>query len=301
MTRHAEQFNGREGETATLLWRFLVNSNLCVIGFAPRHLNRWAYYLVAMLKIPISIFLIFCGVLSISAQHKNVPLDTRKTVRVDETKPAIYLEFVKIGTCRHAESFTTLTENPCESKRTDIKVDTFEAVWLRLRNNSRWAIELKAGNIYSSPKTEGYGLQDGRGRAGITDGVEMDIEYDVEAERGYDRIETENGTEYKFIDVQAPYIKRMGVSFQVFLPPGRSVIFAVKREYLAKYLSVFVQYVYEWETSEKITAFEEPKHRVYFSNYKLEKALEKLKPYAQQINGREGETASLLSMALVKF
>ena len=280
--------------------RLSFNSKLRGGGFAPRHLNRWAYYLVVMLKFLIIILLIICGASSVSSQRRNVPLDTRKTVRIDDKKPAVYLEFVKIGTCRHAESFTTLTENPCESKRTDIKVDTFEAVWLRLRNNSRWAIELKAGNIYSSPKTEGYGLQDGRGRAGITDGVEMDIEYDIEAERGYDRIETANGTEYKFIDIQAPYIKRLGVSFQVFLPPGRSVIFAVKREYLAKYLSVFVQYVYEWETSEKITAFEEPKHRAYFSDYKLEKALEKLKPYAQQINGREAETATFLKTSLVK-
>ena len=35
-----EQIIGREGETATFLSRFLVNSNLRVGGFAPRHLNR---------------------------------------------------------------------------------------------------------------------------------------------------------------------------------------------------------------------------------------------------------------------
>ncbi len=40
MPRHAEQFNGREGETATLLSRSLVNSELCEGGFAPRHLKR---------------------------------------------------------------------------------------------------------------------------------------------------------------------------------------------------------------------------------------------------------------------
>ena len=37
----AEQFNGREGETATLLSRCLLNSGLRVFGFAPRHLNRY--------------------------------------------------------------------------------------------------------------------------------------------------------------------------------------------------------------------------------------------------------------------
>ena len=38
--RTAQQINGREGETATLLSRFLVNSNGLGGGFAPRHLNR---------------------------------------------------------------------------------------------------------------------------------------------------------------------------------------------------------------------------------------------------------------------
>lgn len=234
-----------------------------------------------MLKYLISLLLVLGSAATVTSQRKAVP-DTRKSVRVDEKKPTIYLEFVKVGTCRHAESFTVLTENPCQSKRKDIMINTFDAVWLRLRNNSRWSIELKAGNIYPSPKTDGYDLQDGRAVSGIADSVEMDIEYDVEAERGYERVETEKGTEYKLIDVQAPYIKRLGVSYRVFLPPGRSVILAVKREYLAKHLSVFVQYIYEWETSEKDSAFEEPRHRVYFSYYKLEKALQELRPYAQQ-------------------
>ena len=38
----AQQINGREGETATLLSTGLFNSELRVIGFAPRHLNRCA-------------------------------------------------------------------------------------------------------------------------------------------------------------------------------------------------------------------------------------------------------------------
>ena len=39
---YAEQFNGREGETATLLSRCLFNSNGLGGGFAPRHLSRSA-------------------------------------------------------------------------------------------------------------------------------------------------------------------------------------------------------------------------------------------------------------------
>ena len=43
MQRHAEQIIGREGETATLLSRCLVNPKLREFGFAPRHLNRSAF------------------------------------------------------------------------------------------------------------------------------------------------------------------------------------------------------------------------------------------------------------------
>jgi len=35
-----EQFNGREGETATLYERRSLNSKLREFGFAPRHLSR---------------------------------------------------------------------------------------------------------------------------------------------------------------------------------------------------------------------------------------------------------------------
>ncbi len=38
----AQQFNGREGETATLLWKLSVKFKVVAGGFAPRHLSRWA-------------------------------------------------------------------------------------------------------------------------------------------------------------------------------------------------------------------------------------------------------------------
>ena len=41
-TTKAEQFNGREGETATFLFSLSFNLELRVIGFAPRHFKRWA-------------------------------------------------------------------------------------------------------------------------------------------------------------------------------------------------------------------------------------------------------------------
>ena len=43
MNGGSQQINGREGETATFLSRCPLNSELRVGGFAPRHLNRWAF------------------------------------------------------------------------------------------------------------------------------------------------------------------------------------------------------------------------------------------------------------------
>jgi len=43
MKRSIEQFNGREGETATLFGRCPLNFGGLGGGFAPRHLNRSAF------------------------------------------------------------------------------------------------------------------------------------------------------------------------------------------------------------------------------------------------------------------
>jgi hypothetical protein len=43
MRGDAQQINGREGETATLFSTGLFTLNLREGGFAPRHLNRWAF------------------------------------------------------------------------------------------------------------------------------------------------------------------------------------------------------------------------------------------------------------------
>ena len=45
-SRHSQQINGREGETATLLSTGFVTLTLRVGGFAPRHLNRCALSLI---------------------------------------------------------------------------------------------------------------------------------------------------------------------------------------------------------------------------------------------------------------
>jgi hypothetical protein len=247
-----------------------------------------------ILRILFFLIVVLCLPSAGSAQRRYLP-DTRKNVRLVEKKPTIYLEFVRLGTCSRAKSFTVLSSSPCESKRDDIQLDKFEAVWLRVHNNSRWAIGIKAGNLYVFPMADGFTLQDRRTVTAANDGVDIDLQYDVEAERGYERVETEKGTEYQFIDVKPPYIERLGAFSQVWIPPGRSVIFAVKRQYLAKHLMVYLPYKYEWETSQKEVGFEEPEHRAYFSWYKYEKALSEKNRRAEQALGADSPVSSSYS------
>ena len=56
--RAVEQFNGREGETATFLSAFFVNSELRVGGFAPRHLKRCTILWTTWAQVIESVFMI---------------------------------------------------------------------------------------------------------------------------------------------------------------------------------------------------------------------------------------------------
>ncbi len=42
--RATQQIIGREGETATFIWRCVVNFSLSIFGFAPRQLRRWVLF-----------------------------------------------------------------------------------------------------------------------------------------------------------------------------------------------------------------------------------------------------------------
>jgi hypothetical protein len=210
--------------------------------------------------------------------------DTSKTVRLIDDKPTVYLEFVKVGVCRYAHTSTILSGNPCQSTRTDIPIDVFDAVWLRLVNNTRWAIEVRAGNGYVPPIVDGFSLQDKRIVTAANDRAEIDAVYEVEAETGCDfHKDGPNGEPCKPINVQAPDVAKPPVFTRIFIPAGNSLILAVRREHLAEYLKTYVLFSYEWETSAKFpTNFEEPKHRVYFSWYKLEKAIHPVRQVANR-------------------
>lgn len=208
------------------------------------------------------VFFILLLVVSGCFAQKARVLDTSESVRINKSKPTVYNEFVKIGECSYTETLRVINDKPCDSTRTDI-IEKFDAVWIRLINNSKWAIQVDVKNLFIEPAVGPVTLADKRTKTGTSDGAEVDVIYDVEAETGCDFTEeAPPGQPCKFRDAVAPKISRPGALSSVFVLPGRSLVFAVKREHLNKHLSVFVQYSYEWETSEKRTNFEEPGHRV---------------------------------------
>lgn len=94
------------------------------------------------------LLLVELGPLSL-AQHLN-------DVRLDASKPSVYLTFERFG-------------------ETDF-------AWLRLHNNTRWAISFRTEDLYVGSNVTPLVLGDGRHVSGLTDNLEVAPEYFIEHE-----------------------------------------------------------------------------------------------------------------------
>ena len=223
----------------------------------------------------LGVILILANCCMSSLAQRRIAVDTKNSVRVERNKPSTYLEFVKTGVCYVNESRTIETWSPCAAERRDETQESYDAVWLRVRNNSRWPINFDVLSVYVGPIVEPYKLG-GQWVTSIKDGAEIRVRYRVEAEIAWEQVDTPRGKEHKLVDVKAPIVNRVsptGVTSRVRLPPNRSVIFVVKREHLAKYLMVYLPYKYEWDGDQNDLVSTEPQHRVYFGWHSLEKAV----------------------------
>jgi hypothetical protein len=228
-----------------------------------------------MVKIVCIILIGYSIALPSFAQRRDVR-DTKSNVRLVRSMPTIYIEFVKAGICEPSHTTTIESWSPCSSANKDESAKSYDAVWLRAHNNSRWAINFDALSLYVKPIADAYKLTDGRMVSGVRNGAEIRARYRVDAEIVWEWIDTPGGREYKLVDVKAPIVNRVsptGVTSRVWLPPGRSAVFVVKREHLAKYLMIYLPYKYEWEADQNDFVSSEPQHRVYFSWHSLQKAL----------------------------
>jgi hypothetical protein len=107
-----------------------------------------------------------------------------------------------------------------------------QGVWLRLHNNTRWPIVLEMNGVPSA-----------YGDAGLF--------YDVLSDRKVIR----EG--------------RCHVCSSNRLSPGRSLVFSLPREDLAKGGAIRVSFSYGWEDPDEVFAGREPEHYVYFHASKI--------------------------------
>lgn len=161
--------------------------------------------------------ILFFGSLAVSCSAQQA-----SDVLIDSTKPTVYLAFERVG----------------ENGR----------VWLRLHNNTQWAISL----LTETPGAvlDPFRLTNGRTVSALADGSEISPEYLIE-------------------NVPDPgYGEYWCTITRSWLAPGRSTIFSFPREHLKFVGRVSVSFKYEWESEGQ-----EPEHRVRFNETDLSRIL----------------------------
>lgn len=218
-----------------------------------------------MNKIPPAIFVLYGLTLTVAAKSQTPCM---REVQIAPNKPTIYMTFERVGHLKPElpRLIATGAPNPPKDAPNSTPAGEVEVVWLRLHNNTRWAINFPTDSLYLPPKVTPLRLCDGRGALGLLEGIEVNARYEVESKGGYESVHMPGGK----IDIQPidapkpPAIRRSDALSTSWLPPGRSVIFHVPREHLAKHFVVYVPFNYEWESSGR-----EPEHRVYFRSHDL--------------------------------
>lgn len=156
-------------------------------------------------------------------------------VTQNANKPTIYLTFERLG------------EN--------------ESVWLRLHNDTEWAISFRTEKAYHGASVTPFALGDGRLVPGLADNLEVTPEYFIE--HATDRVVTNS--------------RIWCTSTASWLPPGRSVVFSFPRKDLKPWEEVYVWFTYEWERGDN-----DPEHKVKFHG----SGLSEIKASAGPASGR---------------
>jgi hypothetical protein len=207
-----------------------------------------------------------CGfALAVLAQQKD-QATTKENILFSKGKPTIYITFESTNRLGPSSTKLIAIDNANEEPQKPVSSEGgIQIVRLRLHNNTRWAISFSTDSLYIGPKATPLRLSDGRGALGLRDGIEVNIRYGIEPELGLEPVKApDSSINTRPIEVKPPVINRSDMLSTSWLPSGRSVIFIVPREHLAKNLRVYVSFTYEWETAEHDYGNKEPEHRVYF-------------------------------------
>jgi hypothetical protein len=192
--------------------------------------------------------LLLCNLTSICLpQQVNSPASD-DDVRLSKDHPAIYITFERRG-----KAINPMESRLAETGETSKSTEKGDDYWLRLHNNSRWAILIPTWSLYIGKKVSPYRLSNGKSILGLSDGMEVNTMYEVAENDG--RVLPYGGDSHS----------------QSWLPPGYSVIFSVSREHLSNGRSIYVYFNYEWESEQVYSNNLAPEHRIMYWGYRLGK------------------------------
>ncbi len=180
-------------------------------------------------------------------------------VRRDKNKPTVFLSFERFG----------VYQSPCGEAKDP-------GIWLRLRNNSSWAIFVTGFPVSENGSNSAdFKLSDEISVKGVKDSTEMRLRYDFEGvsitATKVDVGRVQLGVP---IDVQLPQTSKfcsekwmtgeVGRNRGSWIPPGSSILFSVPKDGFSTKLRVSIQFNYEWESTEGNVRDFEPHHLAYF-------------------------------------
>lgn len=176
-----------------------------------------------MKKMFVAILLIFSASADVAAQGRRTT-KARPEVRLDKTKPPIFISFESAG-----------VREPLRDGESN------QGVWLRLNNNTKWTIIFPA-----------FGVPKLYGDAGMYYEIETTPIDKIVGVPSSEAVETPIG--YRLSHAYSTY----------YLSPGGSVTFSVPREHLTKHFALRISYSYEWEDRGDVSTGRGPRHFVFF-------------------------------------
>ena len=190
--------------------------------------------------------LIVCMLTVVCISQQVNPPTLGSDVRISKDRPAIYITFEHRG-----KAINPMDSRLAETGETSKSKEKGEDYWLRLHNNSRWAVLIPTRSLYVGKKVSPFLLSDGGSILGLSDGMEVNAHYTVVEDDG--RVVPYGGDS----------------DSESWLPPGRSVIFSVNREHLSKGRSIYIYFNYEWERGEVYSNNLPAEHRSMYWGYRL--------------------------------
>ena len=208
---------------------FIVVWFLHLECYARRGLNRAFDGFAKSMRKLLSIIIVLLGASTVGFSQVAPPCDASKDVRIDKTHPGVYLTFERLG-----KAVNPLHTHLMELSNTSKSIEKGSDMWLRLHNNTCWAIQILTFSMYFPKRKPDEKTVDWIKRAAyLENGAEISLDYGVEEEDG----------------------RRLLSPFDSFsvsrIPPGASVIFSVAREALSNERSIFVDFNYSWEEDER--------------------------------------------------